>query len=325
MTQITSYAYVGISGRNEKFLVWPAEPPFYIDAGDGDDWIDAGNGNDTLFGGIGNDFINGRLGNDTIYGDRSGPFDLQGGNDAVVAGSGSDAVFAGSGDDFVNAEQDSDFVDGGSGDDRIWGGYGADRLLGGDGNDTVYGASAAAKPGLGAITLNFNGLNDEGLNPSQIAGPYAGELATDDMSNDHLDGGGGHDTLYGGAGNDTLIGGAGNDNLEGGNGLDWLTGGAGIDRFVFRQSLVATSGADHIDDFSADDLIYFDHPTVTGPLNAAAFVVGANALDANDRFIYYAPYDALYFDQDGVGGAAKVLMAVFDNGYVPSAADIMLF
>jgi len=72
-------------------------------------------------------------------------------------------------------------------------------------------------------------------------------------------------------------------------------------------------------------LIYFDHPSVTGPLNRAAFVVGANALEANDRFIYYAPYKALYFDPDGSGATAKVLFAVFDNGYTPTAADIFLF
>ena len=79
-------------------------------------------------------------------------------------------------------------------------------------------------------------------------------------------------------------------------------------------------------DVGADDFIYFDVASgPTGVLAATAFRVGANALDANDRFIYYAPNKSLYFDQDGDGAAAKILLTVFDNGYTPTASDILLF
>lgn len=156
------------------------------------------------------------------------------------------------------------------------------------------------------ITVGYDGRDDTVIPAETITG-LAGMVANTDASGDRL------------------YGGAGNDNLEGQAGTDLLAADAGADKFVFRQSLVATSGGDHILDFAADDAIFLDHPSVTGPLNPAGFVAGANALDANDRFIYHAPYDEPYFDQDGLGAAAKVLVAVFDSGYVPTAADIILF
>lgn len=38
-----------------------------------------------------------------------------------------------------------------------------------------------------------------------------------------------------------------------------------------------------------------------------------------------APEKALYYDADGNGAAAKVKVAIFDNGYTPTASDIVLF
>lgn len=85
-------------------------------------------------------------------------------------------------------------------------------------------------------------------------------------------------------------------------------------------------GADHITDYAASDRIYFD--VTSGPLGrlaATAFRAGANALDADDRFLYNAAEKALYYDADGNGATAKVKLAIFGNGYTPTAADIVLF
>jgi uncharacterized protein (TIGR01370 family) len=71
----------------------------------------------------------------------------------------------------------------------------------------------------------------------------------------------GNDRIDGREGNDKLFGGAGNDTLMGGRGADTLQGGTGADIFVFKSikdSTMATSGRDRIDDFSAkqDDKVH---------------------------------------------------------------------
>jgi len=249
------------------------------------------NGDDVITATLAGTTVSGLAGDDTLLG--------QAGNDTLVGGAGEDMMRGGNGDDIFHVDA--------AGDQAL------EKLEGG--NDIVFTTvsyalaagqeieilATAAQGGTGAMTLTGNERGQR------------------------INGNDGNNIIYGGAGNDLLIGYGGNDNIEGQAGADTLTGGLGADKFVFRYATIATAGADHITDFGAGDKIYVDHPSVTGPLNPAAFVVGANALDANDRFIYYAPFDALYFDQDGVGGAAKVLMAVFDNGYVPTAADIVLF
>lgn len=89
--------------------------------------------------------------------------------------------------------------------------------------------------------------------------------------------------------------------------------------------MLATSGVDRIADFGVDDVVRFDVSSgPTGRLAPGAFVTGANALDANDRFIYHAPSGGLYYDPDGNGAAAKALFAVLDNKFALTAADIIL-
>ena len=128
--------------------------------------------------------------------------------------SGLDQVYAGAGNDFVNGGDNNDFVDGGTGQDMLWGAEGADRLFGSGGNDTIFG-HAGPVPGLGTIVVNFNGLDDTALNPSETYGGStmdpADVLQPDDAAVDYLNGGDGSDVLNGGLGADTLDGGNGND------------------------------------------------------------------------------------------------------------------
>jgi serralysin len=94
--------------------------------------------------------------------------------------------------------------------------------------------------------------------------------------------------------------------FDGGLGNDVLTGGAGRDAFVFNAAPGAAN-VDRITDFSAaGDTVrlenaVFTAPTSTGVLSAAAFRVGAAAVDADDRIIYYDSGGALYYDADGTG------------------------
>src|SRR6185436_14477579 len=117
------------------------------------------------------------------------------------------------------------------------------------------------------------------------------------------------------------IGGAGNDTLSGGAGADVLDGGSGADRFVF-DSAPGARNVDEIVDFSAaqGDRIVLDNDifAVGGPggLNALKFFAAAgatSAADADDRIVLDTASGALYYDADGVGGAAALQIAVIGS------------
>jgi Ca2+-binding RTX toxin-like protein len=167
-----------------------------------------------------------------------------------------------------------------------------DRLFGGDGRDRIYG-------GFGA---------------------------------DILRGEAGNDQLYGGIGNDNIGGGDGNDLIVGGDGNDVLSGGAGRDRFVFDVAPSATN-RDRITDFNAaddgfrlDDAVFtgFAAPGVIAPDAFKALVVGAT-IDASDRIIYDPGSGRLYYDADGNGLSARVLIATLTGAPALSHADFFVF
>jgi cysteinyl-tRNA synthetase len=136
---------------------------------------------------------------------------------------------------------------------------------------------------------------------------------------DFISGINGNDTLYGGSGNDNLTGGAGNDLLVGGLGADVMIGDGGADRFLFNTKIGA-GRLDNIGDFeTANDLILLDNDIflnagAVGTLKAAAFRIGTDATTAAHRIIYDSVSGALWYDRDGTGGAAKVQIAVLDDG-----------
>jgi serralysin len=111
------------------------------------------------------------------------------------------------------------------------------------------------------------------------------------------------------------IDGTGNalDNRITGNGAsNTLTGGDGDDIFIFNAALNAATNVDDVTDFSVvDDAIRLDNAVFTGLagglLDAGAFTVGAQALQADDRIIYDPFTGALIFDLNGnaAGGATK--------------------
>lgn len=156
----------------------------------------------------------------------------------------------------------------------------SDRLIvtGGDGDDEVRAS---------------------GLNPNSI-------LLT-------LEGGAGDDSLFGSDGDDVLTGGIGSDTLIGQKGADTLTGGDGQDYFRFNNR---NQGADIITDFvAADDQILiraagFGGGLVAGStISADQFTLGMAAGRESDRFIYNDTSGELFFDRDGSGNQAQVLLA----------------
>ena len=125
----------------------------------------------------------------------------------------------------------------------------------------------------------------------------------------------------------TIVGNSGSNVIDGKGGSDTLIGGGGTDKFAFTSSL--GSGIDRISDFSVrDDTITLDDAVFTGlgvgALSAGAFAKGVSATQADDRIVYDPSSGKLYFDPDGVGGAAQVQFALLGTGLNLTSADFVI-
>jgi Ca2+-binding RTX toxin-like protein len=172
-------------------------------------------------------------------------------------------------------------------------------------------------------------------------------------------GNGGDDSIVGSVGNDYLFGGADNDTLTGGAGADTLTGGTGSD--IFDYSIVSDwSATERITDFGTTsvnntvlnnapisingDILRFDLSnlaamtgyaalTTTAPtgtngstLIAGDFVGGAGvttATSASAQFIFNSTTRTLYFDADGTGVEAPIVV-VGDITYTGLTSGMIL-
>ncbi|MFZ6818632.1 calcium-binding protein [Undibacterium sp. Ji22W] len=172
-----------------------------------------------------------------------------------------------------------------------------------------------------------------------IYGNAGNDVLFGEDGNDYLYGGIGDDMLMGEDGNDHLFGGDGNDQLNGGTGNNVLAGGYGADTFILNDYQVITFGGftqptNLIADFvSGVDKLRVMDPVLginvhSGPIDPAFFVAGTAAVDNNDYFIYDRTTGSLYFDADGSGGGAKILIATLlghpdlkasdiETGYIP--------
>lgn len=172
------------------------------------------------------------------------------------------------------------------------------------------------------FTYDFVVKDDDG---TAAADRLAGTAETD-----FLRGFGGNDVLSGLAGNDRLEGGDGKDRLSGGTGNDYLVGGSGADTFIFSSKPNAKLNLDTIADFQhgAGDTIQlnqaiFKSITHGGGLLAEEFFSGAGAKsahDVSDRIIYDTTSGTLWYDADGIGGAAAVPFARI-QGYLTRMVD----
>ncbi|MEQ1719445.1 MAG: calcium-binding protein, partial [Hyphomicrobium sp.] len=210
------------------------------------------------------------------------------------------------------------------------GGLGTDTLRGLGGND-IYIVNAAADV---VIELAGQGTADrvkasatytlaaaaniEFLETANAALATAMILTGNGLINT-ITGNAGINTLNGLGGNDTLSGLGGNDILNGGLGLDKMTGGTGADAFVFNTALAALN-VDTITDFvHLSDKMRLENTGAglfnalgAGALSAAAFNKGAgfvSARDVSDRIVYNTTSGDLFYDRDGIGGAAAVKFA----------------
>ena len=226
--------------------------------------------------------------------------------------------------DTYNMTDDADSVRGFGGNDRINGFGGNDRLFGDSGNDTLGG-------GLGNDALRGDAGNDSLLGDSgndTLTAGLGNDILRGDAGNDSLLGDSGNDKLFGDSGADRLNGGLGADTLIGGVGIDTMIGGAGADVFAFNDN--GATNREIISDFIAvDDALHFNNDAFTafaytGQLRASGFVLGTAATDLADRFIYQLSTGNLWYDRDGSGAAAKVLVAELADGTGLTTADIFI-
>ena len=279
------------------------------------------------------------------------------GNDNLIMGNHGDRVETGAGNDRLNGGGGDDVLIGGVGNDTVTGGSGSDSLDGSLGLDTLnYSSSssgvtvnlalntAAGGDAAGDTIAGFETVLG-GAGSDQLTGSAGANLLSGNDGTDNLSGGGGNDTLLGGGGNDMLAGGNGADSLNGGSGADslngdagadilvgsigrdTLTGGTGGDVFVFDTAL-STGNIDQITDFSVvDDTIRLGDAVfaglATGFLAAGAFVanLSGQATTATQRILYETDTGRLFFDADGVGGAARVQFATISVGLALTSAD----
>lgn len=273
--------------------------------------------------GAGNDRLDAR------WGSIEGNVDLGAGNDLYIG------RFA----------QIDGTVLGGFGDDTMRGNANLDEILnGGDGVDTLNflpdarvvvaldGSVDGDGAALGDIYSNFERVVGTAGGNDFIRGNGADNELYGLGGNDTLQGMDGNDMLLGGNGNDRLFGGAGIDQMVGQGGVDTLTGGAGNDNF--RYTALDQIG-DVITDFhnlagDNDRFIItasaFGGGLIAGALAASQFITRADNLaqDADDLFIFRTTDRTLWFDDDGIGGSAAVMVADLQAGATMTAADIFL-
>ncbi len=333
-----------------------------ITGNDGANTLDGGAGNDSMLGGAGNDtyIVDSSLdvvqeftvsggsvdagGTDTVLATASftlGTFieNLTLGGSAALIGTGNASANLMTGNDGANkffGLDGSDTLIGGAGNDTLDGGLLTDTMRGGAGNDTYVVNSR-----FDVVDETTDGVTDAGgvdmvrsLAPVYTLANFVENLVLGGTGNI---GGTGNDKanlITGNNGSNAINGGLGADIIKAGLGNDILTGGAGIDSFVFNTALDATTNVDIIKDWDAngaadriqldDDIFLALGPvTVTTALDATMFVKGTAALDANDHIIYDQTSGALYYDADGVGGAAQVQFAtIFSNATTHPGAGL---
>lgn len=318
-----------------------------IDGGPGNDILSGGLGVDILIGGAGSDILRGDSGSDTasyksattgvsvsLLAPSTNTGDARG--DIYI----SIENFIGSRfSDRLVGDSNANIISGDAGDDTIIYSGGPDTIYGGSGCDTVvFNCETPVSVSLFGSNNSIGVLLSEveniisGAGSDEITGDWKNNVLIGNDGNDTLSGYGGDDSLLGGAGTDllwglegqdTMIGGSGNDTLGGGAHFDLLTGGTGNDVFQYNKP---EQGGDTITDFCQagygnDDRFMmnvagFGGGLSVGVLLADQFVVrtiGNSGMDNRDRFVFNSSDDTLWFDSDGIGGYAPVLIARLSN------------
>ncbi len=213
-------------------------------------------------------------------------------------------------------------VVGNAGANRLDGGGGVNELIGGKGDD-IYVVRNTADKVVEKVDEGYDVVRAT-VSYALAAGTHVEELRTTSNAGTKAI------NLTGNGFAQKIVGNAGDNVIDGGGGKNVLIGGAGKDSFVFSTAIGAAT-ADTITDFkAADDTIQLSSAIfkglAMGQLKAAAFKdIATGAVDASDRILYDSASGALYFDQDGSGGAFQpVQFAILENKATITAADFFV-
>ena len=305
---------------------------------DGNDTLNGFHGDDTINGGVGADLMIGGPGSDVIHvddaGDRVSESRKWAGHDTVISSvdfrmgrahiedlelTGTARLGAGNG--LANRITGNDV------DNLLDGGTNNDTLIGGLGDDTYL----VRAPG-DTVVEEFS----EGIDTVRAFRSYALEAHVERLFMQTVFTKDGNPAIFNGIGNgldNTIVGTPFANTIVGREGRDTLKGQAGADAFVFDRALGANN-VDRIIDFNTNEANEGDILKMkgsvfggmsAGALAAADFVAGTAALDASDRFIFDQASGQLWFDADGSGAGAQVLVATFEQNAQVTAADIEIF
>lgn len=169
---------------------------------------------------------------------------------------------------------------------------------------------------------------DQILTVREGTGSNGRDLLQGTTQTEILQGLGGNDRLIGNGGNDKLIGGDGTDELIGGDGRDVFTGGKGVDIIQTgggQDAIQFTSlqgAGDQITDFNPEqDRIEFSQSfgdevsrgmAIADQQPVMGLSLGTSAT-SSDRLFYQQTTGELFFDRDGSGSQAPILLATLMN------------
>jgi Ca2+-binding RTX toxin-like protein len=326
----------------------------------GDDDLYGEHGNDALFGGAGADVLVGGLGNDTLDG-GTGADTLDGGTgidtasyanaaasvqvflynaafnmgdaagdvltsiealqgsantDILVGGFLADTIFGGAGGDWIDGTQGGDSLSGEAGNDSLVSRLQADVLDGGA--DFDYARYDYADAGLRAYiydTAQNSGwaAGDTFSSIEGLAGSYFADDLRGDANQNIIYGLGGADFVIGLGGSDLLIGGDGQDLFHFVGIGDGGPGGDAIQDFISGVDRISVTGA------------FFGLGSPGGvAIDSYRFVAGTAANLATSQFIYNGATRQLFYDQDGTGAGAQVLLATLQAGATMTAGDVLV-
>ncbi len=228
---------------------------------------------------------------------------LNGDNDTLTAGVQTGTNVAGAGDTLTGLFGDDTY--------RVYSQLDVIREQAGQGNDTaVFGANTASNASVA-----------DASNTYQLRADNSVELLT--VANQSRAVG---YTLIGNGFDQTVLGSRANDVIWGGAGHDTLTGNGGNDTFGFNEAGAADS--DTISDYTGGDIIGLSAAPGTGFFQGLAttsggqtanfdqneFVNGTTATEAHAQILYNQASGQIFYDADGTGASAAVLVATIGAG-----------
>ncbi len=253
-------------------------------------------------------------------------------DNALVGNERANALFGLDGDDSLAGRSGIDLLQGGEGNDTLDGGGGRDALFGGNGNDfyVVNTVDDLIEDSAGTDTVQTSidyvlpdAIEDLILTDAADAsgsGNAAANLLTGSAGANLLSGLAGEDTLNGGEGADTLVGGQGGDRLAGGNGAD-----------VIRYAAAEEGGDTILGYLAAEDAVEVSAAGFGAGLSAGIDLVATGRYVENEdglataafaQFIFETDVLRLFFDPDGTGAAAAVVIAILPDALGWTGAEL---